>query len=375
MMNSDSLSSKSFFLRRMSVTARVLGLFAIAMLVAACATPPAVPRTAGGPLELQWPAPPLKPRITWQRSIADYRDLGISKSFWERVSGFFFGADLRRIVKPYGIHVDAKERLFIVDVGAAVVHFMDMKKLRYTVISGENGAKFQTPVGVTEDDAGNLYITDSSAGTVYRYDIGAGLLTRFASLDPGRPTGIAFNKTNKLLYVVDTTSHQVVVLDRKGAERFRIGSRGDAPGTFNFPTDIWVDRNDKIYVTDALNSRIQIFSSAGKFLSMFGAYGDALGEFQKPKGVAVDSDGNIYVADALLDAIQIFDSTGRLLLVVGAQGAGPGEFWMPSGLFIDDKDQIYIADSYNMRVQVFRYLKAAGATPKQPTLPAGAPVR
>ncbi|MCM2356884.1 MAG: 6-bladed beta-propeller [Geobacteraceae bacterium] len=304
-----------------------------------------------------WPSPPLEPRIEWVKEIRDYRGAGVDRGFWKRAWDFIAGEEEARIIKPHGVYFDDMQRLFIVDAGGAQLHLMDMRKGRYTLIRHENGNGFLSPVGISGDDGGNVYVTDSGTAVIFRYSLQDDSLTQFTSVKFARPTGIAFNRANRLLYVVDTAAHQVVALDMTGTERIRFGSRGHGPGQFNYPTDICIDGTGQVIVTDALNSRIQIFSSSGKPLTAFGQAGDEIGHFNKPKGVAVDSDGHIYICDALHDAVQIFDPQGQLLLSFGESGQEPGQFWMPSGIHIDANDFIYVADSFNQRIQVFKYLK------------------
>jgi DNA-binding beta-propeller fold protein YncE len=309
---------------------------------------------------LQWPPKPNEARIQWVKTIADPLDAGISKGFWKKALEFFTGADQRRIVRPYGILFDESERLFIADPGAGVVHFMDMKEQRYTIIGEESTIPLRSPIGIAEDEKGQLYITDSEAGMVYRYDLARRVLEPFIAGYLQRPTGIAYSRFNKLLYIVDTTANQVVAVDDRGAERLRISTKYNGDGQFNRPTDIFIDAKGQVYVTDSLNYLIRVFTADGKPVSQFGAAGDNPGNLDKPKGVAVDSEGHIYVNDALLDAVQIFDGKGQFLLSFGSAGTRNGEFWMPSGIWIDRKDYIFIADTYNQRVQVFRYFPATG---------------
>lgn len=340
---------------------RITLLLAI-LVPSGCATPPSIHDTRPE-VELQWPGKTAGPKIVWVRSISGYQDVGISKGFWKKALEFFIGADERRIVRPYGVLIDSAGRLYIADPGGGVVHCMDPKEGRYTIISGEEGSRLRTPIGLTEDNQGRIYITDSAAASVFRYDPAVGSLKPFMSGLLARPTGIVFNKSNGLLYIVDTTGQKVIAAGVDGLERWQLGSSGKGAGQFNYPTDIAVDKQGRLYVTDTLNYRIRTFSPAGVQLAMFGAAGDATGYLKRPKGVAVDSAGHIYVCDALLDAVQIFDSAGQLLLSFGRQGAGAGEFWMPSGIFIDSEDFIYVADTYNQRIQVFRYLPGAEPLP------------
>lgn len=310
--------------------------------------------------DLQWPEKPEKARIQWVKTIRNYQDAGIAKGFWKRALEFLTGPDQRRIVRPHDVLVDDKERLFIADPGAGVVHLMDVRERRYAVIGGESGSPLRTPIGLAEDDRDRLFITDPTTATVYLYDLSLGSLKPFLAGTLKRPTGIAYNRVNKLLYIVDTIAHQVVAVDEQGGIKVRIGAAGEGKGQFNHPTDIAVDAKGRVYVTDPLNYKIKIFTPEGRPVNQFGAAGDAPGYLNKPKGIAVDGEGHIYVSDALIDAIQIYDDGGRLLLLFGANGTGNGEFWMPSGIFIDRHNYIFVSDTYNQRVQVFRYLPDAG---------------
>ena len=333
-------------------------------LTAACAGPATIhdTRPAG---DLQWPPQSDGPRIVWIRTITGRHDMGLAKGFWQRTLEFFTGADDRVIVRPHGVLYDGRDRLFITDPGAGVVHLMDIGAGRYVVIGEGEGPRLKSPIGVAEDDDDHLYITDSTAGVVYRYDLGTRLLEPLTGLKLRRPTGIVYNRVTRLVYVVDTLASAIVGFDTSGTEQVRFGTAGAGPDQLNRPTDVAVDRQGQLYVTDPLNYRIKLFSPEGMLVTQHGAAGDAPGDLTKPKGIAVDSAGHIYVCDSLQDMVQVFDESGRLLITFGAAGSRDGEFWMPSGLAIDAKDFIFVVDTYNRRVQVFRYLPGGSRVPHQ----------
>jgi len=330
------------------------GLMMAAAMLAGCAaqapfytTPPAV--------QMQWPLLSSRPKIVWLKTIATYRDVGIEKGFWQKAVELLTGGSDTRISRPYGVLFDSGARLFVADPGAGCVHSMDTKEGRYSLIGDEGETRLRTPIGLAEDEQENLYITDSTAATVFVYDIRRRTLKPFLR-QLKRPTGIVYNKVNKLLYIVDTVAGTVSAVDGQGTVKHTFGSPGGGVLNFNHPTDITVDRRGQIYVTDPLNYRVKVFSPEGQLVNQIGNAGDAPGELNKPKGVAVDSEGHIYVCDSLQDTVQIFDSTGALILNFGSNGTGNGQFWMPSGIFIDANDYIYIADTYNQRVQLFRHI-------------------
>ncbi|TSK05091.1 MAG: 6-bladed beta-propeller [Geobacter sp.] len=303
-----------------------------------------------------WPPPPLEPRVAWVASISGPDDLAGGKGFWKRVSAFIFGEEKVRIARPYGVYADRERRLLVADPGGKAVHLIERAQGRYRVLRGEEVGGFLSPIGVTADGRGEGYVTDSAAGKVYRFSLSSSETKPFITQGVKRPTGIAFNPVNELLYVSDTVAGQVVTFTLEGKEAFRFGAPGESPGQFNRPTDLAVDGQGRVAVTDALNGRIQIFSADGVFLKDFGRPGDVSGSFAKAKGVAFDSRGQLHVCDALFDTVQVFNEQGVLLLSYGARGDGHGELWMPSGIFIDAHDTVYVADTYNNRVQIFQYL-------------------
>lgn len=308
---------------------------------------------------LEWSGPYDSLLIRWVGEIGDYRDTGLKLGVFKRLGTFLFGERTERIVKPYGIHAIGSQQLLVSDPGLSAVHLMDIAGGDYRVITGGDADLLTLPVGVTSDGQENAYITDSAAGRIYAYDLKKKFLKQF-NVDPvARPTGIAFSANNWLIYVSDTTAHQIIAFGVDGQERFRFSGRGSGPGELNYPTDLWVDNSGRVIVTDSLNARLVIFSAGGEFLEEVGTRGHAAGYMDKPKGVAVDSDGHYYVCDALKDAVQVYDRDGHYLFKFGDQGQGQGQFWMPAGIFIDENDKIYVADAYNHRVQVFQYLNTA----------------
>lgn len=306
--------------------------------------------------KIVWPPAPFESKIEWVREISILEDGSRNDGFWGRVKEFFVGRHQAGLMRPYGVATDFSDRLFIADTGASSVHLLDMQDSSYQAIEGTAQLPLESPIGLAYAGNDELFITDSAQGVVLRYDLKQKTLSKLTRYPLKRPTGIAYSWCTKLLFVSDTAAHQVVAFDRNGVEQFRLGKRGTAEGEFNYPTDIWVDKNGQLYVTDALNARIQIFSVEGGFIRSFGQPGDSPGSFAKPKGVTVDAAGHIYVCDALFDAVQIFDAEGHLLMTFGENGNRPGQFWMPSGIFADRKGYIYVTDTYNRRIQVFRHV-------------------
>lgn len=314
---------------------------------------------ASDPGSLVWPDPPSRARIKFLTAINSPEEVKFRKSWVRRALDWVIGGGEHRFVRPYGIAARDTEALVVTDPGSGSIHVFDFKSQRYRNISlNDEQGGFSSPVGVAIDNNGLLYVVDSDRAAVFVLTLEGKLVrTIGANGELERPAGLAIHPENGFLYVVDVLKHRVVVYDSQGQRRFQFGSRGVEKGKLNYPTHIFIDKNDEIWITDSMNFRVQAFAPDGTFLLAVGKAGDGAGNFSKPKGVAVDGDGHIYVVDALFDSVQILDREGTPLMAFGASGQGEGEFWLPSGIWIDERDRIYVADSYNQRIQVFQYVR------------------
>jgi DNA-binding beta-propeller fold protein YncE len=307
-----------------------------------------------------YPGPPEKPRIKYLWSLRRVSGGAGPSKFMRLVAGDvdYDISDPQNsdvLVMPQSVFVDDREILYIADPGAGRVSVIDLKSMDSFNIKRAGGGSLVTPIGVVVSPDGRVYVSDADLARVAVFNE-KGKFMKFFSGEFKRPTGLAINAAEKLIYVADTWEHMVYVYGFDGTRKGSIGQRGEGPGKLNYPTHISVDADGLIYVSDTLNFRVQMFSPSGKFLNEFGIVGDSYGTFDKIKGIAVDTEGHIYVADAAQDMVKIFDKQGRLLLFFGKKGHFYGNFYLPAGIFIDSKDRIYVADSLNMRLQVFQFL-------------------
>ena len=242
----------------------------------------------------------------------------------------------------------------VLDQGNATLFSYENQKLTIPKKLRKQPYLFNSLVTACLFDKEYVLVTDSGNNAIYKVSKDFKEIQNLNdSLVLQRPTGIAYNNRTKQIWVVETATHRISVLDAQGHRKRVIGKRGTGEGEFNYPTSIWIDAKGKVYVVDALNYRIQRFDSEGNFEFMFGENGNGTGYFASPKGIATDSFGNIYVVDALFHGVQIFNKNGNYVYSFGTQGRQAGEFWMPSGIYIDAQNNIYVADSYNSRIQIF----------------------
>ena len=263
--------------------------------------------------------------------------------------------DVTAFQKPVDVIGFDLKNCIVLEQGNGTIFMIENDKIQIPKLLRKNETYFPSLVGSCILPDKSILFTDSKLNKIFSFSEDRKNLNELNEhLELSQPTGIAYSKLNKQIWVVETGKHQILVLDRNGQPIKTIGQRGSGTSEFNFPTSLWIDQNGLAYVVDALNYRIQIFDADGHFITMFGENGNGTGFLARPKGIATDGYGNIYVVDALFHTVQIFDRDGNFLYHFGTQGRNTSEFWMPSGIYIDKANYIYVADSYNSRIQIFK---------------------
>ncbi|MEQ1892335.1 MAG: hypothetical protein ABL998_07345 [Planctomycetota bacterium] len=336
---------------------RTYALLAV-VLCAACG--PATAEFVRRPeLPIAWPDAASVPRVELEFAYHDGEDAERHGGFLGGLGRLLTGASTPALVAPYGLALSADGWLYVADSGAGGVHALELASGEHRLLRGDEQQRFQTPIGVALAPDGRIFVTDSSAGCVHVLTReGASLALLGSPQELGRPTGIVCDAPRRRMLITDTTGCRLLVLDLDTLTFSAHGRRGEAPGEFNYPTNLALDGTGRVYVTDSLNFRVQVLSSELAPLAAFGRAGTGPGCFAKPKGIALDSQGHVYVADGLFENVQVFDAAGTLLLTFGSSGGALGELALPTGLAFDGSDRLYVADAGNARVQVFRFRSA-----------------
>ena len=190
-------------------------------------------------------------------------------------------------------------------------------------------ARFNLPVGVAVDAAGNIYVADYGNHAIRRITP-AGVVTLFAGL-----------------------------MGTSGS----VDGVGDA-ARFNFPWGLALDGAGNLYVADSGNHTIRKITPAREVITIAGAAGqngtlDAVGtaaRFAGPRDVAVHG-GNIYVCTLPFGTIRKIDAQGAVTTLAGAapgdtDGLGSAaRFQGPAGLAVDANGNLYVADSNNNKIR------------------------
>jgi sugar lactone lactonase YvrE len=250
-----------------------------------------------------------------------------------------------------------------------------------------SAARFSQPFGVTVDGAGTIYVADRDNHTI-RKITPAGAVSTFAGLAGSNgsadgngsaarfnfPLGVAVDNAGNV-YVADTNSSTVRKITSSGAVSTfagQAGSFGSADGTgnaarFNNTQGVAVDSAGNVYVADYLNHTIRRITPSrvvSTFAGLAGNGGSADGtgngaRFNFPYGVAVDGAGNAYVADSGNDAIRKITPSRVVTTLAGLAGSfgsadGTGNiarFGFPVSVAADNAGNVYVADSSNHTIR------------------------
>ncbi|VAX08546.1 NHL repeat domain protein [hydrothermal vent metagenome] len=315
-------------------------------------------------LDRVWPALPEVPRYRYVGELtgeANFTSTNENSNAFTTALRWIAGLgqeylNPKVLQRPQAIMVDDSGRILVTDVSRQAIFNFDVARGELTIWEwARPGVRFVAPIGIVAGKNNEVLVADAELGRVIRLDKNGIYLGEMGENILRRPTGLARDPVQGLIYVADTRAHDIKVFNDQGLLVDTLGRRGDGPGEFNAPTHLSFVGN-KLYVSDTLNSRVQVFDASGMLLKLFGDRGLYVGNLNRPKGVTADDEGNIYIIESYRDHLLIFNANGDYLLPIGGTGSGIGEFYLPSGIYIDPRNRIYIADMFNGRIEVFQYL-------------------
>jgi len=207
--------------------------------------------------------------------------------------------------------------------------------------------------GLRIDSHDNLWITDVATHTVLRLNQEGHITMVLGRKDsPGetnalfnQPTDVAFGPADEIFVTDGYGNSRVVKFDRDGNFIKAWGSKGNAPGEFNLPHTIVIDKQNLVYVGDRENQRVQVFDLDGNFIKEWKHVG-------APWGLELAKDGTLYMTDGYVNRVLHLDTQGKILGVFGESGKKPGQFMFAHSVAVSPDGVLYISEILNWRVQV-----------------------
>jgi DNA-binding beta-propeller fold protein YncE len=316
----------------LKLTRPLLAAAGIILLAAGCATSP----KNAGPKYAFYPPAPNAPRLQYLASFGSEKDLrgNSGNNFYTFITGS--APPNTPIMKPYGAAATTNN-FYVCDTGAGLILRLDLAARRFFAIAPTGPASLKSPVNLSVDDNGWVYVADSLLDQVVIVDDKENYVATLGEKGKTKPRDVIVGRDR--IYMADIAQHAVHVYDKatraplfdipRGAEATNLNSK-----LFQ-PINLALDAKGQIYVGDFGAYRVQVFDADGKYVRTVGKYGDNYGEFARLKGIAVDHDGLLYAVDAAGQVVELFDSAGRLLMWFGEPGGSRFGLDLPAKVVVD----------------------------------------
>ncbi len=267
------------------------------------------------------------------------------------VEGFFHLPPDMNFGEVAGVALDHRGHIFVFNRGLhPIIEFNQDGQFIRTLAQGMVGSAH----GLRIDDHDNLWITDVATHTVLRLNqeghvtMVLGRMNTSGETDAlfNQPTDVAFGPAGEIFVTDGYGNSRVVKFDRDGNFVKSWGSKGNAPGEFNLPHTIVIDKHNLVYVGDRENQRIQIFDLNGNFLKEWKHVG-------APWGLDIAKDGTLFMADGYANRVLQLNADGKIIGTLGRPGKKAGQFLFAHSVTIGPDGALYVSEILNWRVQKF----------------------
>ncbi len=295
---------------------------------------------------------------------------------------------------PGAVVVDSEGDVYFADTANQTVEKIESATGRRVIVAGTGSAgsgtglradqgSLDTPVSLTIDSAGNLYIADQGNHVVRRVDSSTNMIGTVAayggasrergltSIDPAHrascqstPSGLAMTATGTL-YVSDRCESKIWAVDISGQVSLvaggTTGSGADGLGdggpavqaTLNSPSGIAISATGDIYIADTGNNLIRVIHAKSQIITTLAGNGEQgysgdLGPatraaLNRPSSIRLDAAGDVFIVDTGNNAVREVDAaTGSIRTIAGSNW----NFNNPRDIALDGGN-IYIADTGN----------------------------
>jgi hypothetical protein len=249
---------------------------------------------------------------------------------------------------PVRAAIDIYGNIFVTDnAQKCIIQYDSLWNFTEKIYIGEE------PTSIAISNNNTMFVGDYRNGKIYKR-LPDGIVSVIYA-DTIFPSAMVASPDNEL-YVVDSRSKSVLVMDFAGKLKRTLGS-----GVFLFPTGIAFDsKNNRVIVSEHggfgdefnLHAEIRIFGTTGNLISTFGGWGNSPGKFYRVQGLAVGRCGNIYVTDPYQGNISVFNENGTYITKFGVWGNTSGKLNVPMDVVFDARERVYVVSLNNNAIEV-----------------------
>ena len=294
-----------------------------------------------------------------------------------------------RYADPYGIAVAGDGTRYLADAGDNNrIRIIRLDGTVATLAGSVEGfidgsgsaAAFNTPSGLALDREGNLYVADTGNHAI-RKVTPQGVVTTLAGdgvagSNDGHaaqarfngPLGVAVDGAGNV-FVADTYNDRIRRIGRDGLVSTLAG--GERPGyqdgagvaaLFDTPTAVAVDAVGNVWVADLRNHAIRKLAADGVVSTLLSvAPGEKNAALRRPLGLAVTRDGMLYVSTMECGCVSQVSRNGHLHVLTGV--TPDTRLSRPAGLAVDAEGALHVADAASYRVYRITPLPTATEVP------------
>ena len=178
---------------------------------------------------------------------------------------------------PISLQFDARGELLVCDIGVHKIQKVDLATGIVTTVAGDGQrTTLNGPRSLDCDRAGNLWVAMREGNQVLKFERGASTGQVIAGTGKGGltgdggpakqatlsgPKGIAVSPDGQRVFLADTESHTIRVIDLKTGTIDRVwgtGKKGSGPDQLSRPHALFAEADGSLLVSDSENNRVLV---------------------------------------------------------------------------------------------------------------------
>ncbi|CAF4119796.1 unnamed protein product, partial [Adineta steineri] len=273
------------------------------------------------------------------------------------------GSNANQLKNPTCLYIDNNNTLYICDHDNNRIQKWIQGAITGTTVAGDStgtagstSTLLKSPIDLTFDENGFMYVVDSNNNRVQRFASGSTTGTTVAGTtastnaltDLKQPTAIDIDN-NSNLYILDMGNTRLV----EWAQNATSGTLLISSSTLNNDYDILLAPNssNQIYISDQGAHALYLWTFGASSSSMtLQTVNDSHNTLNNQMGMVLDPYGNLYVADRDNDRVVVYCVNSTVGIVVAEDNNSVPSLKKPVALAFDSDLNLYLLSTNNGQV-------------------------